>query len=267
LFIILIGPVNWYVVMRRTRKPALFLLTTPTVAIITSFLMLTYSFASEGFGTHARLHTLTVLDPASHRGVTWSRYSIYAGMAPFGGLRFDATTLVLPVAVPEGRKNASWSDGLRLRSGWLPARTKCSYVTCAQFPARWRVTVERIGGRYVLSNGLPQGMSTFIVKTSTGLVHAASAPPGSQTALSPVRVRSLRGALGDFERSLKLAGKRVSLIKGLSEKPEHEVLPLSTFPEGTFIAYLDGPLGAELGIERYSEELGDHVVVGIAEAR
>ena len=49
---------------------------------------------------------------------------------------------------------------------------------------------------------------------------------------------------------------------GLSKDP---TLMLTALPEGGFLAGLDGPLGADLGLERYGEEEGVHLVIGVAD--
>ena len=261
-FIILIGPANWYIVLKRMKKPPLFLVSTPVLAIGASVLMLTYSFISEGFGTHVSTRTIAVLDPEAHRGVTWSRHSVYAGVAPYGGLKFSSSTLVMPEEVPPGRKSIAWSDGLRMKGGWLPARTKCSYVTCAQYPARWRVRVARAGAGWSVTNGLPVGIKRIVFGTPDGIVSAENVPPGGAEAGLMAGDASAVKRLGTLGADLRRFGVRKVPADFLSPEAVEGSNPGGYL---RYVATLDGPLGAELGIEDFEEEDGRHAVIGLAE--
>jgi hypothetical protein len=250
IFVILIGPVNWYVVLHRMKRQAFFLVTTPAIAAVVSVLMLAYSFISEGFGTHARVESVAVLDTGSRRGATWSRHAVYAAIPPWGGLRFDPSTLVLPVKPPEGARSVSWDDGQRLTSGWLPARTYTQYGTCAHYPARWRLEVEMDGAGYAVTNGLPRDLTQFLVKTDDGVYRADEVPEGARVSLVSDRPGGGPAIPTFFVKAFRMAGKGRGVLAGL--------------PPGSFVAELDRPLGAELGIESYSEEQGEHFVIGIA---
>jgi hypothetical protein len=261
-FIVLIGPANWYVVLKRLKKPPLFLVTTPVLALATSVIMLSYSFISEGFGTHVASRTVAVLDPDSHRGVTWSRHSIYAGVAPYGGLKFSASTLVMPESVPPGRRSVAWADGLRMKGGWLPARTKCSYVTCTQYPARWRVRAAKTAAGWQITNGLPVGMTYVVINTADGMVVGENIPAGGTSTGLPMSDTASLRRLGPFSSDMRRFGIRRTPADFLSSGSAEWAHAGGYLP---YMATLEKPLGAELGIENYTEEDGRHAVIGLAE--
>ena len=96
LFVMVIGPVNYYVLLRKGRL-ALLLVTVPTLALLVTLGLLTFSLAWEGLGVRCRTRSITQIDASQGQAISWSRQTYYAGLSPSGGLIFPADAAVYPI--------------------------------------------------------------------------------------------------------------------------------------------------------------------------
>jgi hypothetical protein len=170
LFAIVIGPVN-YIVLYRKKMLSMLLLTVPAVAVVTSLLLVGYSMAAHGFAIKSRLRSLTVLDQKSRTAVTTARLSMFAGMAPAGGMRFSPDTAVYTVFPPQGELGATsvdWTETQNLVSGWLPSKTRAQFLTIRHADERSRVDVKTENGKTELGNGLPWDLEAVVVCDDAG---------------------------------------------------------------------------------------------------
>lgn len=135
LFVVIIGPVNYFV-LRRLQRLHLLVFIVPAAALLVTFSLLAYAVLGDGLGVKLRSRTLTILDQPRGEGACWSRLSYYAGLAPSGGLVFSDETAVYPLQAqpsPMGRGQATrvlvWGRQQNLTRGWLSSRTPTQFVT------------------------------------------------------------------------------------------------------------------------------------------
>lgn len=133
LFVIVIGPVNYYL-LRHWRRLYLLVVTVPVCAAVVTGVLLTYAIVADGLGTRVRVRSVTWLDQRHGEAVCWSRLSYYAGLTPSQGLRFSPDLVTLPLTFEIADSNGSgremfWEDDQRLARGWLNARTPTQMLT------------------------------------------------------------------------------------------------------------------------------------------
>ena len=145
VFVILIGPVNVYVLGRRNRRIWL-LWTIPAISAVTCLLVFGYSFLSEGFTPSVRLEGITLLDQNTHRATTLGRTAFYAPLTPGDGLRFSYDTEVTPFINKSsgqgGGRDLDFSQTQNLRSGWITARVPTHFLLRKSETRRERLDVE-----------------------------------------------------------------------------------------------------------------------------
>ena len=93
LFVILIGPVNyWY--LRRHGRLHLLLFTVPAAALVATLALVGYAFIADGLESRCAARSLTFLDQRHHEATSWARLSYYTGLTPASGLVFPTDTAV-----------------------------------------------------------------------------------------------------------------------------------------------------------------------------
>jgi hypothetical protein len=139
LFVLLIGPVNYWL-LKRYRRLHLMVLTVPLAAALMTATLFAYATFSDGFGTSVRIHSFTALDQRSGEAACWSRISYYSGIAPANGLTMPDDVAIYPInpawnvgavdANMAGARELIWgNDEARLTRGWLRSRTPTQYLT------------------------------------------------------------------------------------------------------------------------------------------
>jgi hypothetical protein len=136
LFVILIGPLNYWLLWRSGRLHLL-LFTVPAAALFVSSLLIGYVFVADGLSSRLRARSFTQIDQRNHQAVSWARLSYYTGLAPSGGLSFPADTAVIPLERDPDwssfrggrRRQLVWTDEQHLARGWLPSRTPTQFLT------------------------------------------------------------------------------------------------------------------------------------------
>ena len=93
LFVVAIGPLNYYLLRRRRRLHWL-VVTIPVSAGVVTAALFAYAVVADGLGTRARVRSVTQIDQRNRRAVCWSRISYYAGLAPSRGLTFSDDIVV-----------------------------------------------------------------------------------------------------------------------------------------------------------------------------
>ena len=90
LFVVLIGPVNYFV-LRRFQRLHLLLFIVPICAAIVTAMLLGYAVIADGLGVRLRARSYTLIDQPRKEAVSWNRLSYYAGLSPDKGLDFSQT--------------------------------------------------------------------------------------------------------------------------------------------------------------------------------
>ena len=137
LFVLGIGPLNYWL-LRRRGQLHLFALTTPVAAALLTLGMFVYALVGDGFGVSVRVRSVTLINQSDREAVSWSRLSHYAAVAPESGLVFPDDTLIIPIEPgwesaiaqrEEATRKVVWQEGeQRLVSGWLPTRTAVQHM-------------------------------------------------------------------------------------------------------------------------------------------
>lgn len=256
LFAILVGPVN-LILVRRSKRPALLLLTIPAIALVFSVGLVAYGAVAQGLDVKASSSSVGVLDQRSHHGSAHERRTVFAGLAAGPGIRPGPGAVVERV----GEEALDWSNrreyrtnsdaGLTLSGSWLPVRTPTRFSVSVDRAARGRVDVERTADGWKLTNGLEATVSQLLFRDAEGELHAFAGPvvPG----------RSLVAAAADADPDVVASFRSQRVLAA-------PVADGDFLPRGAWIARVDAsPLLDPCGIE-YDELAHDHVVLGVLDA-
>jgi hypothetical protein len=164
LFVVAIGPLNYWL-LKRWRRLHLMVLTVPLAAALVTFALFAYAIITDGFGTTARVFSYTTIDQKSGDSACWSRISYYAGLAPRGGLTMPDDIAMYPI-VPDWSTNTARSfmqsdrdirwqgDEADLTRGWLRSRTPTQYLTVRSRKSPIRLELQPVRDRLRLKNSL-----------------------------------------------------------------------------------------------------------------
>ena len=203
LFSFVIGPLN-YIWLWRRRRLYLMIFTIPLIAFGTSIALFAYSALAHGFSVRSRIYSLTMLDQPAGTAVTYSRTSLYSGIAPSDGLRFSPETAVYPVWPPQGgfrSGSVDWSQTQHWESGWLRARTRTQFLTTEHTDQRGRLEFTADGDTLHAANGLEWDLAALLAADGQGRIfYSEQLPAGSSSALSQVTTnqgRQFAAMIGD----------------------------------------------------------------------
>lgn len=190
LFVLLVGPVAYRWTTRGHRSHLMFLIA-PSLALLTTVSMFAYSILADGFGTMVRVRQLTWLDGASGDAAERTRLTLFSGISPSEGLRFDAAEELLPypsgdsqgwrtlpVEVDNARL-ALTNDGesQRFSPAILPSRTQSQFVTHRIRRRLGHISVTDVtpadaadpnAATVTINNGLPFPLEELVVCTADG---------------------------------------------------------------------------------------------------
>ena len=133
LFVLAIGPLNYYI-LRHLRRLHLLVVTVPVSAAAVTLALFAYAILTDGLETRVRVRSVTHINQRSGQTVCWARLSYYAGLAPRDGLEFSEDIAVYPFEAEPGESDSGdrellWYNGQRMTSGWLRSRTPTQYLT------------------------------------------------------------------------------------------------------------------------------------------
>lgn len=174
LFVLLIGPLNYWILYRLNRLHLL-VLTTPLFAGLVTASLLVYALFCDGFGVQARARTVTLLNQEKSEAVTWSRMTHYAGSAPKKGMQMPEDAAIYPIlpgyesaiagSKPKERE-IIWEEGRQdLISGWLPSRTAVQHLAVRKGETNHRIDfLTANGSKLEISNQLGADIALLLVK-------------------------------------------------------------------------------------------------------
>jgi hypothetical protein len=299
VFTLIIGPVNYFVVLRR-RQLYLLVVTIPVIAFVTSCALFGYAMIADGFSVQSRLRSFTLLDQRTRRAVSFNRISLYAGLAPSAGLRFSPDTAVYPIWSDDfGFESGTvvWTDVQALTAGWLHSRTMTQFETVAPRVERGRVEFLARAPEEPpeAANGLEWAIDTLVVRDDAGRTYAGrNLPAGATVKLHPVTQEDLEGLsaltresplkapagadgvgtspFSRRNRSLWMYGfgnrPTVSFSQSLLELGLHRLSFADREPQAgglaprSYLATFRENPGLELGVERTIPTAGVHALLG-----
>ena len=207
LFVITIGPINYWLLFR-ARRIYLLVVTIPLGAAAITLALFLYAMFSDGLGTKVRARTVTWLDQPGKQVACWSRLSYYAGLSPSGGLTFPGDMAIYPfVATPTDNlqrpqsRQMVWDDHLHLTSGWLNSRTPTQYLTVRSRNSKARLDIRCADGdspAATVRNELGSNVRQLVVCVAAdNYLRADEVADGATAALKPV---SQQTALSELRR-------------------------------------------------------------------
>lgn len=219
LFVVLIGPVNYWF-LKRCNRLHLLILTVPVAALLVTVALFAYAVIGDGLGTRLRVRSYTSIDQRSGESASWARLSYYAGLAPSGGLELPDDTAIYPLNPGQidtsnfGRRPQlasrviQWADKQYLTEGWLASRTPTQYLTVTARPTDKNLQIAREDdGNLRVTNRLGAAIEFLVLRDKEGrLFTSGSVQPDQAIVLAPV------------EQETKVAGKLRALFE--QHRPE-----------------------------------------------
>ena len=206
LFIVAIGPVNYFL-LRRWQRLYLLFVTVPVGAALVVASLFAYALVADGLGSRVRIRSYTHIDQPQRHAVSWSRQSYYAGLAPSRGLVFPTDTAVYPLEqIPRGEsptgwgsRELHWDEHQRLQRGHIASRVTSQFVTVRSRSsnAGLRLT-DGTGNNRATSaeNQLDANIKLVFLRDDRGnYLRGAEIPIGSKGRLSPSTPQDIRTEL------------------------------------------------------------------------
>ncbi|HUR27705.1 MAG TPA: hypothetical protein VM509_05925, partial [Planctomycetota bacterium] len=179
LFAVLIGPVN-FILVKRTKRPALLLFSIPAIAIVAAVLLFLYGVASQGLGVKIASESFTVLDQREHRASSAEVRMIFAGLSPGAGLLprpgtscYAIGTLqideeIAPIRESSRAFRVDQTDGFVLTGQFIPARTAFLQQILSEHAERARLGVRKKGAAFQVENGLGARIDQLLLRDASG---------------------------------------------------------------------------------------------------
>lgn len=207
LFVLAIGPINFFV-LKRMKRFYLLPLTVALAALITTGVMLTYSFLSDGIESRVRLRSFTHLNERSDKiqvASTQCRHAYLATVTPRDGLVVPDRMLVYPIEAVHRyqarRRQRITSNGKRmLHHGYIGSRSTSQFLTTDVQPTEDRLLIsESSDGPLEVINQLGVPIQHAWVTDSKGKVfYAEACGVGESLALQPMTQKDARKQLNDI---------------------------------------------------------------------
>ncbi|QEG35518.1 hypothetical protein [Bythopirellula goksoeyrii] len=291
LFVLGIGPANYLLLKRREQLPLL-LLTVPVAALATIFLLLVYSYITDGFGTIVRARSFTLLDQRSGTTACWARLSYFSGIAPANGLELPTDTLVYPIlpasrtgnrrmirGLAQQRRELHWDGTEKLIDGWLASRTPTQYLTITSREVQKQIDFEQVAEGLQATNQLGVDIRMLAVVDDEGSFYLSEEIPANRSILLPETTQNqammqLRKLFSDNEpqfppgtaESISVDGNIVSLPLAQNLMETQIAAISSAISQGwnprTFVAITEHGMDLSLGLADVTEDASFHVVRG-----
>jgi hypothetical protein len=194
LFVVVIGPLNYWFLVRQGRL-YLLLLTVPAGAMVVTLSLVGYALVTDGLGVKSRVRSFTEIDQRRGRSVSWSRQSYYASMVPSRGLEFPETAAVYPIEVQPDQPNyydskylIDWEYGQTLAEGYLASRVTSQMMVVQARKTTAEVAVkENASGAPQTHNRLGVDIEFLVLRDSQGDFYMAENLDDGRTAtLTPI---------------------------------------------------------------------------------
>lgn len=179
LFVLVIGPLNYWLLLRRGRL-YLLLVTVPLGAFLVTMGLLGWALVTDGLGVKVRVRSHTHIDQVSGNTVSWSRQTYYSSIAPTRGISFPTNAAVYPVEDrPKSpyertgeRRRVEWDDKQHLARGYLKSRTMGQFLVVQSGPSSAFLGVQEGTGNTRVDNRLGARIHYLIVCDSSGKLSA-----------------------------------------------------------------------------------------------
>ena len=198
-YIIVVGPVNYFYLIRKKKSVLLLLLTVPLITIVFVAVVIFFVSIVEGWSSSASAVGVTFLDQKENMAYTRAAVNLYAPV-PVRSMTFDPADSVLfsntkDVNVTLGRD--------QYITGANRARVPLAYSIARAEKHLEQVKVTRDASGVSIVNGLGVPLNKFMVKTDDGGIWTASGvvAPGESVRLEPFTGTLMTGE--DINNALK----------------------------------------------------------------
>jgi hypothetical protein len=193
LFVLLIGPFNYWI-LKRYKRSQLLVLTVPLAAGVATTALFAYAIVSDGFATKVRVRSYTTIDQATGEAACWAWTSYYAGLAPSNGLAIPADMVAYPILPSWGgddwgiNRAMIWdANQALLTRGWLTSRTPTQYLMVRSRKTPHRLDVTSGNGRMQIVNRLGTRIESLLVLDDSGkFFSGVELANESRVALAPI---------------------------------------------------------------------------------
>jgi hypothetical protein len=263
LFVIIIGPVNFWL-LNRFKKRMFMLVTIPACAFVASVGVSGFALLSEGISGKTRVASFTVLNEPLRRATTFGVEAFYTPLTPGGGLRFDAGTEITPILQPYGSDGVSrsidWTSDQHLKQGWIVSRVPAHFLLRKVESRRERLTIiNEPDGRVTVVNGLGAAIRDLTLIDAKGGRHSAqNIPAGARVTLTASTMKtaaSLTGLRNFYGGNWTLALDNIDNAEGTA---------VQCLGPNRYVAVLDGAPFIENDALKGGLKRAESVVLGIA---
>jgi hypothetical protein len=193
VFVLLIGPLNYWL-LKRYKRLQLLVLTVPIAAGAATAALFAYAAISDGFDTTVRVRSLTTLDQQTGEAACWARLSYYSGIAPGKGLVMPADVAMYPILPTWTSDNANTSRAMlwdanevRLAQGWLNSRTPTQYLMQRSRKSPHHIEVTAGNGKMQVTNRLGTRIESLLAIDEKGKFFTGeNVEDGARTILEPI---------------------------------------------------------------------------------
>jgi hypothetical protein len=183
IFLILAGPVN-FIYFKKRKEIKKLLITVPIISIAFCLMITVYFFASQGFSKRGGSFSTTILDEKLDSAFTFSRHSIYSGLYPLGGFKFDNDVAFYPLSDPTGF-SLNLSRIFHLKSGIFKPSRNLHYFTGQPYKTREKLIYDPV--EKTITNGFETKINGLILKDNTIIYKAEGISPGEKVKLEIIR--------------------------------------------------------------------------------
>lgn len=205
LFVLAIGPLNYWLLARNERLHLL-VVTTPVAAALLTVGIFAYAFLGDGFGVKVRARSVTLIDQNRGEAVSWSRLSHYAGVGSEGRLAFPGDTQVVPIlpawesavaASDSSLRTMVWRDGVQeLGPAWMPTRTAVQHLAIRSRATEHRVAVAESASGVEVNNQLGADIEViYVLDSNAEWRRGAEIDAGATARLDPIEQQALLSEL------------------------------------------------------------------------
>ncbi len=287
LFVLAIGPVNYYV-LRHLRRLHLLVVTVPVSAAGVTFALFAYAILTDGLDTRVRVRSVTHINQQTGQTECFARLSYYAGLAPRDGLEFSEDVAVYPFEAEPGESDSGdrellWYNGQRMTSGWLRSRTPTQYLTVRSRRSDMGIDVGPASNAILpVVNRLGTEVELLVLRDDAGdLYWTESLTDGSQGETHPITAANalseLSAKLSECDMSIPSGlprsayvtqdyGLQTALVYSLMEGIIRDMTatsgPLSGLEPGSYVAVVRFSPEVELGTSAAQPVASLHLIVG-----
>lgn len=274
VFMIAVGPVNYMYYARRNNIRAL-LKTVPVVSMGFCGLIAIYFLATEGFARKGGSVSITMLDEANNRAMTFAQHSLISGLYPTGGFTFNRETYLHPASSNlDSSIRMVLGKEIKLTDGLFRPKIPFNYMTVTPHTTRERLVIDP--GFQSVRNGFELPLKAIAVFNGEKLYTGNGGASGAEIALNegvlpgaqiPLEARQSATDINAIRllQSLKTPEMTETETKFLYEQAQTLFMD-SNLTSGTiYAAIFDGvPPGVEPGVT-ISDGKNMHVIFGVVD--